>query len=155
MRRAVSLAAAIGFLAFSPAPTAAHDAVVRICIPAYEGGPCFRPPPYTSYEGEGGPSYRFGDAVVVKGRVGPSHAGRVEILRRKAPEYEVRRLMPDFPFPLWEVVGTVRLDAQGRYRYVWKTTRADADHARPYQLRVRLAEHGESRIHEVYVLYGE
>ena len=155
-RRALISCIGLAFVAAGvPLPATAHEGRATICIPSYRGGPCFRPPPETSYEGEGGPSYRFGDVVPVKGRVSPRHRGRIEILGRKAPDYELRRLMPDFPFPLWETVATVPLDGRGRFRYLWRTTRRDADQGRPYQFRVRLMGHAESRIQEVYVLLGE
>ncbi len=156
MRRAPILCIGIAIVAAGVhLPASAHEAKATICIPSYRGGPCFRPPPETTYEGEGGPSYRFGEVVPVKGRVSPQHQGQIEILRRKAPDYELRRLMPEFPFPLWETVAKVPLDDRGRFRYMWKTTRHDADQGRPYQFRVRLVGHAESRIQEVYVLYGE
>lgn len=156
MRRGLILCIGVSIVAAGvPLPASAHQAEATICIPSYRGGPCFRPPRETSYEGEGGPSYRFGDVVPIKGRVTPRHRGDIEILRRKAPDYELRRLMPDFPFPLWETVAKVPFDDLGRFHYLWKTARRDADQDHPYQVRVKLGGHAESRIQEVYVLYGE
>lgn len=161
-RRNIATLFVVGLLGGSVSPAAAHgDPKVTICIPSYPGGPCFKSPSGTSYEGEGGPSYLYGQGVPVKGKVGPKHKGRVEIQRRKAPDYEIRRHMPDFPLPLWETVAEVRLNEEGVYRYVWKTARGDADQGNPYQFRVILPGHivssrqGTSRIQEVYVLYGE
>lgn len=110
-----------------------QDVRVGICIPYYKGGACAR--------GEGAPSYRYGQDVVVKGRVRPGHSGTVKVERRKKGSD-------------WEVVSRRQLD-DARYRYVWHTRRRHADQGEPYKFRVTLPRHDVSDVQKVFVLFSE
>lgn len=115
-------------------PADAHqDVRLSICIPYYAGAKCAR--------GEGAPSYIYGDRVPVRGRARPEHGGTVKIKRRKGRQP-------------WRTVARVSLE-QGRYRYVWRTTRRDADQNTPYKFRAVLPRHDRSRVQRVYVLFRE
>lgn len=115
-------------------PATAHRGVrLSICIPYYRGGECAR--------GEAAPSYTYGHSVPIRGRVRPEHGGTVKVQRRKGAQP-------------WATVARVPLE-DGRYRYVWHTTRRDADQDTAYEFRAVLARHDRSRVQRVYVLFGE
>ena len=128
----VSLAGLIAMSAVIPA-TAHDDVTISICIPYYRGSRCA--------ERGSAPSYIYGQDVPVKGRINRSHSGTVRVQRRQ-------RRQP------WRTVARVAL-VQRRYRYVWHTTRDDADQGTPYKFRAVLARHDHSRTQKVYVLFRE
>ncbi|MDP9068178.1 MAG: hypothetical protein M3N53_07515 [Actinomycetota bacterium] len=124
-----------GLCAGSVPPAAAHgDVRLSICIPYHVGGECAR-------RSEAPPSYHYGDRVPIKGRARPNHEGAVKIQRRRGARP-------------WRTVARVLL-VDGRYRYVWQTTRRDADQDTPYRFRAVLPDHDRSRVQRVYVLFGE
>lgn len=134
MKTLVKLSAIVVALGAMPLSAEAHrDVRLSICIPYYAGAECAR-------RGEA-PSYMYGQRVPVRGRVRPLHGGTVTIKRRKGQQP-------------WRVVGRVPL-TDGRYRYVWRTSRADADQNTPYKFRAVLPNHDRSRVQKVYVLFGE
>ena len=117
------------------ARVSAHEAdSLTICIPFYRGGEC------ASANGPS-PAYRYGQRVVVRGRIAPKHEGTVRVRRRQG----LRE---------WRTVARVPL-TDGRYRYVWQTKRRHVDQNRPYKFRVVVPNHARSRTQKVYVLFRE
>lgn len=132
-----TIVVAVAVLAIAAAPEAAQghrDTRVGLCIPYYKGGPCVK--------GKVAASYKYGEDVPIKGRVRPEHRGTIRIKRRKGSNP-------------WRVVATPRLDADGRYRYVWHTRRRNADQGEPYRFKAVLRGHDVSPIRRVAVLFEE
>lgn len=91
-----------------------------------------------------GAAFIYGDRVVVRGKVRPTHAGRVARVLRRDPHSTD-----------WNVVATVTVSDRGRMRFVWETTRDDAVQDAPYLFRFRIPGHGRSNTTEAFVLFGE
>lgn len=87
-------------------------------------------------------SYLFGDVVVLKAAVSPTHDEAV--VQRKAPGSD-----------RWENVDTVSINDAGRMKWRWHTHRRDADQEHPYRFRFRIPGHGKSDVVEAFVLFGE
>ena len=104
-----------------------RDVGLTICVPYYRGAGC-------APQGKNAPtpSYVYGDSVPVKGRVEPAHGGTVRIQR-------TQRQLP------WRTVARVPLEG-GRYRFLWHTTRRDADQGRPFRFRAVLPDHDTSPV---------
>jgi len=87
-------------------------------------------------------SYLFGDIVILKATVAPTHDEAV--VQRKAPGSD-----------RWENVGTVSINDAGRMKWRWHTHRRDADQQHPCRFRFRIPGHGTSDVVEAFVLFGE
>lgn len=87
-------------------------------------------------------SYLYGDTVILKGTVSPTHDEAVVL--RKAPDAD-----------RWERVDTVSITEAGRMKWRWRTSRADAVQDEPYLLRFKVPGHGKSDVVQAYVLFGE
>lgn len=130
----VGMLAGLALVASSSA-TAHRDVRTSLCIPFYKGGPCPK-------KDDAAPSYYYGQRIPVKGRVRPEHQGTVRIQRRKGERP-------------WHVVAKRPLDQDGRYRYVWKTRKRNADQDDPYEFRAIFRGHDKSRVKKVFVLFFE
>ena len=135
LRKVVLTAVIATALAPAAQPAAAHP-VTRFdaCAAITQNGPrCF----------PDGLSYIYGSTVRLRARVVPAHAGQAEVWRKRPGAQRFTR------------VGQAPVDPQGRIRWNWPTTRADADQARPYHFFFRIPGHGRSTDVDVYVLFGE
>jgi hypothetical protein len=87
-------------------------------------------------------SYLYGDTVILKGTISPTHDEAVVL--RKEPGSD-----------RWERADTVEITAAGRMKWRWRTHRGDAVQDEPYLLRFKVPGHGKSDVVHAYVLFGE
>lgn len=87
-------------------------------------------------------SYVYGDTVVLKGDMSPTHTRAMVLLRAPGEDR-------------WERVRWVGIGEGGGMTFRWHTHRPDAVQDAPYLLRFRIPGHGHSDVVEAYVLFGE
>jgi hypothetical protein len=90
-----------------------------------------------------GLSYHYGSPVRLRAKVTPVHSPRAGVWMKRPGEQSFS----------W--IGHAPIDAQGRMRFNWPTTRDDADQNRPYHFEFRIPGHGRSTDVDVWVLFGE
>lgn len=87
-----------------------------------------------------GDTYQVGDALWLRGKVRPSHAGMTALVLMKEPGSDT-----------WEQVGSDAVADTGKLRWTW---RSDASDSSPdfYRFRWKIPGHGLSEIVKVRVI---